>query len=158
MRPPLFAEVRGFIFSLDYYIEGFDLPPFVFVKQLVLFQKLKVLTYGGKTDDHTVIALFSNLKNRGHGSRDDPEEREESLGRMEHSCSHNLQSLTHSKRSLSSSRPAENAHPASSSSSSYGSLTFSPTGQQTTPSVKSQTLKTKKTVIKDGHCVHCSRR
>lgn len=94
MRPPLVAEVRGFIFSLDYYIEGFDLPPFVFVKQLVLFQKLKVLTYGGKTDDHTVIALFSNLKYRGHGSREDPQGREESLGRMEHSCSHNLQSLT----------------------------------------------------------------
>ncbi|KAF3547825.1 hypothetical protein DY000_02005558 [Brassica cretica] len=64
------------------------------LNKLVLFQKLKVLTYGGKTDDHTVIALFSNLKNRGHGSRDDPEGREESLGRMEHSCSHNLQSLT----------------------------------------------------------------
>ncbi|WZZ43816.1 hypothetical protein YC2023_040075 [Brassica napus] len=125
------------------HAKGADMRPPLFAE---------VLTYGGKTDDHTVIALFSNLKNRGHGSRDDPEEREESLGRMEHSCSHNLQSLTHSKRSLSSSRPAENAHPASSSSSSYGSLTFSPTGQQTTPSVKSQTLKTKKTVIKDGHC------
>ncbi|CAN6982940.1 unnamed protein product [Brassica oleracea var. botrytis] len=108
------------------HAKGADMRPPLFA-ELVLFQKLKVLTYGGKTDDHTVIALFSNLKNRGHGSRDDPEEREESLGRMEHSCSHNLQSLTHSKRSLSSSRPAENAHPASSSSSSYGSLTFSPT-------------------------------